>query len=61
MENREYKDSMFKDLFSIPEYSVELINALLDTNYKIEDIRNVTLSNVLRKDIYNDLAFLTTS
>lgn len=60
MENREYKDSMFKDLFSIPEYSVELINALLDTNYKIEDIRNVTLSNVLRKDIYNDLAFLTT-
>ncbi len=59
MENREYKDSMFKDLFSIPKNSAELINALLDTNYKEEDIENVTLSNVLRKDIYNDLAFLT--
>lgn len=59
MENREYKDSMFKDLFSIPKNSVELINALLNTDYKEEDIENVTLSNVLKKDIYNDLAFLT--
>ena len=59
MENREYKDSLFKNLFSIPEYSVELINALLDTNYTIRDIKNVTLTNVLKKDIYNDLAFLT--
>jgi len=59
MENREYKDSLFKNLFSIPEYSVELINALLDTNYTIHDIKNVTLTNVLKKDIYNDLAFLT--
>ena len=51
MENRQYKDSMFKNLFSIPEYSVELINALLDTNYAVTDIKNVTLSNVLKQDI----------
>ena len=49
MENRQYKDSMFKNLFSIPEYSAELINALLDTNYAVTDIKNVTLSNVLKK------------
>ena len=61
MENRQYKDSMFKNLFSIPEYSVELINALLDTNYAVTDIKNVTLSNVLKQDIYNDLAFLTSN
>lgn len=57
--NKKYQDSVFRDLFSEPEYSVELVNALCDTNYKEGDLIDVSLKWVFTNGRYNDLAFRT--
>lgn len=62
-ENREYKDSVFVDLFCkykrAKEYQIMLYNALHDTNYtedevEIEDIR---IDDTIYKNFRNDVAF----
>ena len=57
--NRTYQDSVFCNLFSDPSRGIELVNALCHTNYQASDLQNVTLHYVLKRDRYNDLAFLT--
>jgi hypothetical protein len=53
--NRNYKDSLFIDLFSKPETLRELYNAIADTNYGEETLIEVnTLENVLVKGKTND-------
>ena len=58
--NRNIKDSVFCDLFSRPEYLLQLYQALHpeDTETGMEDITLVTLSRVVAKAMYNDLGFL---
>ena len=58
--NRNIKDSVFCDLFSRPEYLLQLYQALHpeDTEIGMEDITLVTLSRVVAKAMYNDLGFL---
>lgn len=57
--NRTYQDSVFCNLFSEPCRGIELVNAFCNTNYQASDLQNVTLHYVLKRDRYNDLAFLT--
>lgn len=57
--NRTYQDSVFCNLFSDPIRGIELVNALCHTNYQASDLQNVTLHYTLKRDRYNDLAFLT--
>jgi hypothetical protein len=57
--NRNYKDSLFIDLFSKPETLRELYNAIADTNYGEETPIEVnTLENVLVKGKTNDVSFI---
>ena len=58
--NRNIKDSVFCDLFSRPEYLLQLYQALHpeDKRTGLEDITLVTLSRVVAKAMYNDLGFL---
>ncbi len=53
------KDSVFTDLFGIPEYLFQLYQALHPDNKDVKesDLKDVTLRNVLTNDIYNDLGF----
>ena len=53
------KDSVFRDLFGIPKYLLQLYEALHpeDTKVTEADIGNVTIENVLLNQIYNDLGF----
>lgn len=56
---RKIKDSVFTDLFRIPKYQTELVNALdPQINAKSEDIELVTLKNVFINQIYNDFGAL---
>lgn len=57
---RTIKDSVFTDLFSRPEYLLQLYCALHPeaTNVTEEDFRKVTLENILTDDLYNDLGFM---
>lgn len=56
---RTVKDSVFTDLFGIPEYLLELYRTLHPEDRKttVNDIMDVTLKNVLSDDLYNDLGF----
>ncbi len=56
---RTVKDSVFTDLFSIPENLLELYRTLHpeDETISISDLMDVTLKNVLSDDLYNDLGF----
>ena len=58
--NRNTKDSIFCDLFSRPEYCLQLYQALHpeDTDVKTENIVLVTLSSLMMRDRYNDLGIL---
>ena len=61
-ENRQYKDSVFTDLFGRDEKSpakaLSLCNALLGTNYTDERLlENIALENVLYSSLRNDLAY----
>ena len=54
------KDSVFADLFSDPEYLLELYRSLFpeDTSSTKDDLEILTLENVLVNGSYNDLGFL---
>ena len=57
--NREAKSDVFTDLFGRPEYAFRLYQALHpeDTTATVEDVKIVTLDNVLTDRQYNDLGF----
>ena len=57
---RNIKDSIFCNLFSRPEYLIELYRALHpeDTETTPDDLTLVTLQSTFVKSIYNDLGFL---
>ncbi len=58
--NRSSKDSVFTDLFSDPEYLLELYKSLFpeDTGCTKEDFELLSLGNVFVNGAYNDLGFL---
>lgn len=61
--NREYKDSVFTDLFYEDERAKEnelaLFNALFDTNYTVDDIdiEKIRVENVIYMKLRNDVSF----
>jgi len=56
--NREYKATLFSELFSKPQQLRELYNALAGTNYDNETpIEINTLENVFFNDLKNDVSF----
>ena len=61
-ENREYKDSVFVDLFysdeSAPQNLLSLYNALHDTNIQdVSMIHRIKVDDVLYKNFRNDISF----
>ena len=56
---RTVKDSVFTDLFSMPEYLLELYRTLHpeDKKTSVNDLMDITLKNILSDDLYNDLGF----
>ena len=54
------KNTVFLDLFSIPEYRLQMFQALHPemTDVTEDDIKPVTLSPVMTNSQYNDLAFI---
>ena len=58
--NRNSKDSIFCDLFSRPEYCLQLYQALHpeDKDVRAENITLVTLSSLMMQSRYNDLGIL---
>jgi hypothetical protein len=56
---RTIKDSVFTDFFGIPENLLKLYRVLHpeDTEVKLEDLKDITIQNVLVDDLYNDLGF----
>ncbi|MCD8004165.1 MAG: hypothetical protein LUE91_00670, partial [Oscillospiraceae bacterium] len=56
---RAVKDSVFRQLFTDPEYLLQLYQTLHpeDTEATAEDLEVVTLETVIVKDIHNDLGF----
>ena len=58
--NRNTKDSIFCDLFSRPEYCLQLYKVLHpeDTDVSEKNIVLMTLSNLMMRSRYNDLGFL---
>ena len=57
---RTAKDSVFTDLFSDSKYLLRFYQAIHpeDNEVKEEDLRTVTLENILTDGIYNDLGFI---
>ena len=57
---RAMQDSVFRDLFQDPAYLLQLYQVLHpeDMDTKERDLSNVTISNVLMDQLYNDLAFV---
>jgi len=56
--NREYKSTLFSELFSNPNTLRELYNALADTNYGEETVIEInTLESAFFNDMRNDLSF----
>lgn len=56
-ENRNYKDTLFRKVFSTPEALLSLYNALNDTDYaNPDDLKIVTLENAIYLNMKNDLA-----
>ena len=53
------KDSVFRDLFSMPGYLLELYRSLHpeDDTITEDDLGNVTIRNILMGSLYNDLGF----
>lgn len=59
MANREYKDTIFRWIFSIIENLLSLYNAVTGKNYQNpEDLEIVTLENAIYMGMKNDLAFV---
>lgn len=57
---RTVKDSVFTDLFSDSKYLLQFYQAIHpeDKDVKVDDLRTVTLENILTDGIYNDLGFI---
>ncbi len=57
--NRNIKDSVFRNLFSDKRYLLQLYQSLHpeDVHTTADDLKYVTLENVLVRGIYNDLGF----
>ena len=56
--NREYKNSVFKDLFHDEATALDLYNALTDNRFTTDDgLRFTTLENALFMDRLNDVSF----
>lgn len=61
--NREYKDSVFTDLFyedeKAKEHELSLFNALFNTNYTLDDIKieKIRVENVIYMKLKNDVSF----
>ena len=57
---RTIKDSVFTNLFKEKKYLVQLYHALHPERKGVteDDIKEVTVSNVLVDDIYNDVGFM---
>ena len=56
--NREYKNSVFKDLFSDGKTALELYNALTDSNFTLDDsLCFTTLEDALFMGQLNDISF----
>jgi len=56
--NREYKDSVFRNLFHSEKTALDLYNALTDSRFTIDDgLRFTTLENALFMDRLNDVSF----
>ena len=57
---RTIKDSVFTNLFKDKKYLIQLYQALHpdDKNVTENDIKDITINNILVDDIYNDLGFL---
>lgn len=53
--DRNFRDSMFKYMFSIPELQVDLVEGLLGINTAGYSIKQVTLEPLYAPDIQNDL------
>ena len=58
--NRKSKDSVFCELFSRPEYFLQLYQVLHpeDTDVTVSDLTLVTLSSLMLRERYNDLGIL---
>ena len=57
--NKNYKDTVFRSLFSIKKNSLELYNAIMGTDYQDESIIELaTLIEVLFSAMKNDLSFI---
>ena len=56
---RTIKDSVFTNLFKDKKYLIQLYQALHpdDEQTTEDDIKDITINNVLVDDIYNDLGF----
>ena len=56
---RTAKDSVFTHLFSEPKYLLELYKTLHpeDTEATEDDIKDVTIRNIITDNMYNDLGF----
>lgn len=57
--NRGYKDSVFVDLFNDKKYLLDLYRHLHpeDSGVSEDDVKNITISNVLAGKMHNDLGF----
>jgi len=56
--NREYKSTLFSELFNEPNTLRELYNALADTSYNADTIIEInTLDSAFFKDMRNDISF----
>jgi len=57
---RNTKDTVFEDLFSRPEYLLQLYKALHpeDTDVTEDMLQDVTIQNVMSDSMYNDLGFV---
>ena len=59
VENRNYKDTLFRMIFRNPEALLSLYNAVNGTNYTNPgDLRDVTLENAIYMNMKNDLALI---
>ena len=59
VENRNYKDTLFRMIFRNPEALLSLYNAVNGTNYTNPgDLRVVTLENAIYMNMKNDLALI---
>lgn len=57
---RTIKDSVFTNLFGDSKYLLQFYQAIHpeDKNVKEDELRTITLENILTDDIYNDLGFI---